>query len=264
MNKAALALALGFAMLANPSARAQDPAGSDAELARKLANPIAAMTSIPFKANWDTGIGSGESERTTWIIQPVIPFTLNSDWNLITRTIIPYVDQSGPSGSSGLGDITQSFFFSPSSTTDSGWTWGAGPVISYPSASNGRLGSEKWAAGPTVVALKQSRGVTYGVLANHLVSFAGEDDRADVNATFVQPFVSVTTRRLTTFGLNTETTYDWETDQATIPVNLSVTQLFKVGQQPMSLALGYRHYLDAPPGGPDRGMSLTYTLLLPR
>ena len=131
-------------------------------------------------------------------------------------------------------------------------------------ASDDQLGTGKWSAGPTVVVLKQQHGWTYGVLANHLWSFGGDDDRADVNTSFVQPFLSFTTARFTTFGVNTETSYDWESDQATVPVNLSASQLFKVGGQPMSLALAYRHYFDAPPGGPDWGLSLTYTLLFPK
>jgi hypothetical protein len=242
------------------------PAAEDAaaELARKLANPIAALISVPVKYSWDTGIGSTGGERATTVVQPVIPFTLNDDWTLVTRTIIPYVDQSIPGAPSGLGDITQSFFFSPSRPTASGWIWGAGPVFGYPSASDDLLGTGKWSAGPTLVVLKQQHGWTYGVLANHLWSFGGDDDRADVSTSFVQPFLSFTTARFTTFGVNTETSYDWESDQATVPVNLSASQLFKVGGQPMSLALAYRHFFDTPPGGPDWGLSLTYTLLFPK
>lgn len=270
-------IAAGMAMAF--AARAQSPAAdapavepvapppaadAAAELARKLANPIAALISVPVKYSWDTGIGASDGERATTIIQPVIPFSLNEDWTLVTRTIIPYVDQSIAGAPSGLGDVTQSFFFSPSRPTAGGWIWGAGPVFAYPSASDDLLGTGKWSAGPTLVVLKQQHGWTYGVLANHLWSFGGDDDRADVSTSFVQPFLSFTTARFTTFGINTETSYDWETDQATVPVNVSASQLFKVGRQPMSLALAYRHYFDAPPGGPDWGLSLTYTLMFPK
>jgi hypothetical protein len=85
---------------------------------------------------------------------------------------------------------------------------GAGPVLLYPTATDDALGTEKFGLGPTAVLLKQEKGWTYGVPANHLWSVAGEGDRADVNATFLQPFISFTTKKFTTFGLNTESTYD--------------------------------------------------------
>jgi hypothetical protein len=246
-----------------------EPAAVDdaAELAKKLNNPIASLISVPFKYSWDTGIDPGDRDRSTTIVQPVIPFELNADWNLITRTIIPYVDAEAPAGSrdvSGTGDVLQSFFFSPKAPTAAGWIWGLGPAFYYPTASNDALGSEKWSAGPTVVLLKQANGWTYGVLANHLWSFAGEDARADVSATFVQPFLSFTTGKYTTYTVNTETTYDWEVDEATVPINLQVSQLLRFGKQPVSFALTYRYYVDTPEGGPDSGLSFTATLLFPK
>jgi hypothetical protein len=90
-------------------------------------------------------------------------------------------------------------------------------------ATDDLLGAEKWGAGPTAVALKQQNGWTYGALANHIWSFAGESGRADVNATYLQPFVSYTTKTATTFTLNTESTYDWEDEQWTVPLNLMVS-----------------------------------------
>jgi hypothetical protein len=142
--------------------------------------------------------------------------------------------------------------------------WGAGPALSYPSASNDALGTEKWSVGPTFVALRQSEGWTWGVLANHLWSVGGSSDRTDVSATFVQPFVSYVTARHTTFGVNTETTYDWEAEQVTVPLNLQVSQLLRFGRQPVSLALGYRCYVDAPDNGPDWGLFFTLSLLYPK
>jgi hypothetical protein len=172
---------------------AQEVEDSSVELAKKLSNPVANLISVPFQNNWDYGIGPEKATRYTLNIQPVIPFSLGSDWNLITRTIVPIIHAQSPvkggDDSEGLGDILQSFFFSPKEPTPGGWIWGAGPVILYPSGKE-EVGAEKWGTGPTAVALKQKGGWTYGVLANHVWSFAGDDNRADVNATFVQPFLS--------------------------------------------------------------------------
>ena len=111
---------------------------------------------------------------------------------------------------------------------------------------------------------RQDSGWTYGALANHVWSFAGDDQRSSVNATFIQPFLSFTTKTFTSFALNTESTYDWQARQWTVPLNVSVSQLMKIGGQPMSFALGYRKYVDRPEGGPDWGLRFTVTFLFPK
>jgi hypothetical protein len=246
-------------------------AGADdaAELAKKLQNPIAALISVPIKLDWDTGIGSADADRSTYVVQPVIPITLNEEWNVISRTILPvYIDAESPvaggNDSTGNGDILQSFFFSPKAPTASGWIWGAGPVLSLPTASEDRLGTEQFSIGPTAVVLKQEGGWTYGGLANHLWSVAGDGGRPDVSATFLQPFISYTTKTQTTFGLNTESSYNWKTEDWTVPINATVSQLTKFGEQPVSLQLGYRYYAEAPTGGPDWGLRFQATFLFPK
>ncbi|MGH9363713.1 MAG: DUF4136 domain-containing protein, partial [Thermoanaerobaculia bacterium] len=176
----ASALALAFCCL---PARGQtdDEAAKAAELAKKALNPVASLISVPVQNNWDFGIGSTDAMRYTANVQPVIPLTLTKDWNLITRTILPIVyaesTVSGGSSQFGLGDILQSFFFSPKEPAG-GWIVGAGPVLLYPSATNDALGAKKWGAGPTLVVLKQQSGFTYGVLANHIWSYAGSSEQS--------------------------------------------------------------------------------------
>jgi hypothetical protein len=137
-------------------------------------------------------------------------------------------------------------------------------VLQIPTATDDLLGEEKWGAGPTGVALKQQGPWTYGMLFNHVWSFAGEDTRADVNRVFLQPFVSFTTKTYTSFSLNTESTYDWEGEQWTVPVNASVQQMLKVGRQPLTLQLGYRYYADGPSNGPDWGLRFQVSFLFPK
>jgi len=201
-------------------------------------------------------------------IQPVIPISISEETNLIVRTILPIVKKQAPAAGmddeSGVGDILQSFFFSPKAPTSNGWVWGVGPALLYPSGGNDAISGEKWGAGPTAVLLKQENGWTYGALVNHVWSFAGKDSRADVSNTFLQPFLSYTTSKFTTYGVNTESTYDWENNQWTVPVNLFVSQLTKFGNQPISLQVGVRSYLDRPEGGPNWGLSFTTTFLFPK
>lgn len=243
-----------------------DEAAQKAELVRKTLNPVASLISVPIQFNWDFGLGTEEAMRTTVNIQPVIPFSLNQDWNLITRTILPVINQesrfAGDGDHSGLGDILQSFFFSPKEKVG-GWILGGGPALLYPSATDSVLGSGHWGAGPTILVMRQEHGFSYGMLVNHLWSYAGWGDQ-DVNATFLQPFLSYSTKTYTSFSVNTESTYDWEGEQWTVPLNFMVSQMLKVGPQPISLQLGYRYYADAPNGGPEWGLRFAITLLFPK
>ncbi len=240
---------------------------SEGELAKKLQNPVASLISVPIQNNWDFGIGPADAMRYTANIQPVIPFSISADWNLITRTIFPVICAESPvqggDSKAGLGDILQSFFLSPKEPVR-GWVVGGGPVFLYPSATENSLGTKKWGVGPTLVVLRQQKGWTYGALANHVWSFAGDDDRAEVSATFLQPFVSFTTKTFTTLGLNTESTYSWEASQWTFPINVTVTQLLKIADQPVSFTLGGRCYAEHPDGGPSWGLRLVATLLFPK
>jgi hypothetical protein len=297
MNPRSLRLALAaVAAFAAPVFAQQ----SDEELVKQLSNPVASLISVPFQSNWDFRMGPlDQGTQYKLNFQPVIPLLLNKDWNLIVRTIVPYISQEdvrkGPLPSfpglpgdvpdaldraaekafnkaarkvpvdhhqDGLGDIVQSFFFSPKEPVG-GWILGFGPVLLYPSATDDTLGTEKWAAGPTALALQQKGGWTYGVLANHLWSYAGNEDRRSVNATFVQPFISYSTKTKTTFGLNAESTYDWNESQWIVPVNATVAQLVKIGKLPVQFTVGARYYAEGPSGAPEWGLRFVITPLFP-
>jgi len=247
-------------------AQAPEPADQQADLAKKLANPIAALISVPIQNNILFGVGPGDGFRETTNIQPVIPFELNEHWNLISRTILPVTYQEGiPPGSGhqfGLGDTVQSLFFSPKDPNP--FVWGIGPVFLLPTATDSMLGGEQWGAGPTGVILKQSGPWTYGILANHLWSVAGDDGRGSVNATFLQPFLSYTTAKATTFTINTESSYDWQAKQWTVPINAGVSQVLKLGDQLASIGLMGTWYAGRPTGAPEWGIRLNFTLLFPK
>ncbi len=263
-------LLAGWLAVASAVASAQDAApDAAAELARKLANPVAALISVPLQFNYDENMGpEGDGSKSVLNIQPVIPFSIGEEWNLITRTIVPLIDQQDlpvqGEDKSGLGDVTQSFFFSPKAPVG-GWILAAGPVGLYPTATDEMLGGEKWGVGPTVLGLRQTGPWTFGVLANHIWSVAGDDERGDINVSFVQPFLSYITKTKTTLGVNTESSYDWESEATTVPVNLSVAQLLKIGPQILQVTLGARYWAESPDNGPeDWGARLGVTFLFPK
>jgi hypothetical protein len=240
--------------------------GGDQDLAQKLQNPISDLISVPFQFNYDCCFGPEDGGRFTLNIQPVVPISLNRDWTLILRTIVPVISQqetvAGLDDHFGLGDTLQSLFFSPT-PEPGGVIWGIGPAIYWPTASNTYLGPRKWGAGPTFVVLKQSAGWTYGLLANHIWSFAGESETPDVNSTFLQPFLAHTWPDTTALSLNTESSYNWETDEWSVPINLVLSHVFRFGTQPVSFAIGGRYYAVTPHDGPRWGVRFVVTLLFP-
>jgi len=264
--------ALGTALVAHTSGGSAAAAESDDDLAKALSNPVAAMISVPFQFNFDGQIGPArDGSRLTLNVQPVIPIKLTADWNLISRTIMPVINQNdifpGAGSQFGLGDVTQSFFFSPRPIPLGGgahFIWGAGPVFLLPTGTDPLMTADKWGAGPTAVGLVQSGHWTVGMLANYIQSFAGNGAR-EVRSTFLQPFVSYTTKDAWTFTLNTESTYDGVGNQWTVPVNFMISKLVKIGHHPVSIGGGVRYYVESPEGGPHGwGGRAVVTLLFPK
>lgn len=240
------------------------------ELAKQLANPVAALISVPFQYNYDENIGPRDSgTRHTLNIQPVIPFSIGKDWNLISRTILPVIDQTdiapGAGNQTGLGDTVQSLFFSPKAPTESGWIWGVGPAFLLPTATDDLLGSDQWGVGPTAVALKQSGHWTYGVLANHIERVSGDREPYGVSSTFLQPFLVRAFPGGVTVALNTESTYDWGANEGSVPINLQLNKVANLGGQMVQFGVGVRYWAESTESGPEGfGARLNIVLLFPK
>jgi hypothetical protein len=237
-------------------------------LAKKLSNPVSDLVSVPFQFNWAQGVGPDKDTRLILNVQPVMPFSIDKDWNLITRVIMPYISQpslgSGTVPASGLSDVVASFFLSPANSEKV--IWGVGPVFSLPSTTEPTLGSGKWSAGPTIVVLKQIGPWTVGALWNQMWSFAGDSTRQDVSQMFTQPFLAYTTKSLVTINLNSEATTNWkaDTDKWTVPINLTFAKLSSFGVFPASYQAGLGWYVAHPQGGPNWQLRMALVILLPR
>ena len=161
-------------------------------LAKAAQNPIAAMISLPFQNNTTFNVGTENQTQNVLNIQPVIPIKLDTEWNLITRTIVPVISQPGfvpgQDRTNGIGDMQLELFVSPAKPGK--LIWGAGPILQFPTNSNDALGTKKWGIGPAVVLLKSEGHWLYGVVANNVWSFAGPSDAAPINQMLVQYFVN--------------------------------------------------------------------------
>ncbi|BCL63053.1 hypothetical protein DGMP_37460 [Desulfomarina profundi] len=263
-------LFITLSMLSMFQIKALADGNSAQDIAKKLANPVAAMYSLPIQMNYTRGYGADdEGDQYLTNIQPVLPFSLNDDWNLISRTILPAIRRNDiPSGNGvqwGIGDVVQSAFFSPSKVEAGDWIWGVGPVLLLPTGTN-NLSAEKWGLGPTGVALKQSGPWTVGALANHIWDVGGSDKVVDdISATFLQPFLSYSTKGGLTYTALTESTYDWENHQWTVPIILVANQLTKIGDQMLTFGAGVSYTAEASEAAQEGfGFRLVFTMLWPR
>jgi hypothetical protein len=261
---------LVLALLVDAPALAQ---GSDAAgLAQAAQNPIAAMISVPFQYNLNFDTGPLGKTQHLLNIQPVYPINLNSDWNLITRTIVPLISQpafaAGQDREFGLGDLQFSAFLSPKAAVG-GWVWGMGAIAQLNTATDDRLGQGVWGLGPAAVAMHLGKTWTYGALFNNVWSVSEDTNRPDVNQMLIQPFINYNFPEYPGRFLSFSPiiTANWEADSGqrwTVPLGLSIGQIMKIGQQPVSLLAGAYYNVERPDFASQWQVRLQMQLLFPK
>lgn len=274
---------LAFATAAMPAAAQEQKQQGGGSLAEAAQNPIAAMISLPFQNNTYFDIGPDDVTANTTLIQPVVPVSLGEDWNLIARAIVPLVYVEGFHESDpfipnatidmddtfGLGDINLSGYFSPKVPTDLGGgklVWGAGPSMNFNTSTDDEIGSEKWSAGPAAVAVYLNKPWVVGSLFRQLWSFAGNDDRDEVNQFLMQPFVNFNLPDQWYLVSSPVITANWTStasERWTVPVGGGFGKIFKIGGQAINAQTQAFWYAEAPKNGPDWAMRFQLTFLFP-
>lgn len=265
----AIVAGLVATITASPSS-AQDQGA--AALAKAAQNPIADMISLPLQSNTNFDVGPLKKTQEILNIQPVYPINLNSEWNLITRTILPVISQpafaSGQDREFGLGDIQFSAFLSPTETTG-GWVWGAGVIAQLDTATDDRLGQGAWGLGPTAVALHLGERWVYGALVNNVWSVSEASGRSSVNQMLIQPFVNYnfpnSPGRYLTFS--PVITADWKADSSerwTVPLGGGIGQIMRFGMQPVNLQAGAYYNVERPDNAARWQLRLQVQFLFPK
>jgi hypothetical protein len=269
-----IALALAGSVFVSPRMLADEtnPAAggkSTEELAKEAQNPVAKLISVPFQNNFNFGVGPNDVTQYILNVQPVIPISLNDDWNLINRIIMPIINQPSPApgvpNASGLGDINPTFFLSPANASKK-FIWGVGPTFTLPTATDSRLGNSEWCAGPAVVALTMQSHWVMGALANQQWSFAGWGDHY-VSAFLAQPFVNYNLPHgwyLTSAPIMTANWTAASKDQWTVPLGGGIGKIQWFGKLPINFQIQAFDNVVTPNNGPDWQLRFQIQFLFPK
>lgn len=248
--------------------RAQE---DSAEIAKEAQNPIANVISVPVENDFDPQTGTHKDDSYVMEMKPVVPIHLSNDWILITRTIIPVIQvpdlAPGISGTTGLGDVQESLFLSPTKAGPGGIIWGAGPAISFPTATQSILGTKKLSIGPNAVVLKIQGHWLFGTLAQNVWSVEGPSARPDVNQMLLQPFVNYNLRHGWYLTTSPIITANWEVrpDQRwTVPVGGGVGRIVHFGRLPVSIYTQFFRNVERPDGTSHWSARFEMTFLFPK
>lgn len=251
------------------SSLAQAPAeDSDEALRQKTQNPVSDLVSLPLQNNLNFGVGPENATQYVLNVQPVIPFQLTEDWNLITRTILPIINQPSPapgvSSAFGLGDINPTLFLAPRKSGSV--TWGLGPTVTVPTGTQPLLTSGQWAAGPAAVVLTMQKKWVFGALANHQWDFAGWRERP-YNRTLIQPFINYNLPNSWYVVSAPIITADWENargEEWVVPLGAGFGKIVRLGRLPVNFQLAAYYNVEKPREGAEWQLRFQMQLLLPK
>lgn len=244
---------------------------SEEELAKLAQNPVGNLISLPFQNNTNLNFGPEKGTQNILNIQPVIPISVDNDWNIITRTILPVISMPslGPDigGLNGIGDVVFSAFLSPANPGH--LIWGVGPVVQIPTDSNSELGNKNWGLGPTVVVLhlEHDDPWVYGALVNNIWSMTSNRQGGSYNNGLIQPFVNfnfegglyLTSAPILTVNWNADSSQRW-----TVPIGGGIGKIFHFGKLPVNTQISAYYNVVKPDFGANWQIRAQVQLMFPK
>jgi hypothetical protein len=255
---------LAISIVAGPAAAQATTGPTPQDIAKEKQNPFAETINLPIEAATGFGVGPHHDIGEELSIQPLFPITLDSNWNLIVRPLLPLSYSPSPEKRFGFGDIQPSFFLTPARVSE--WTWGVGPAFQLPTATSSELGTGKWSAGPTGALIYTEGPWFAGVLLSQLWSFAGAH-RAPVNQTAAEPNVSYNFESGWYVQFDPTITYDWSAasrDAWTVPLGIDVGKAMQIGGRSMTLQIGAYDFVKHPTDATQWVVRAQVTFLFPR
>jgi hypothetical protein len=262
------AAVLAATLLTSVQARA---AMSAEELAKLAQNPVGNLISVPFQNNANLNFGPEKGTQNILNIQPVVPISVNSDWNIITRTILPVI-RMPPLGSdvgstNGIGDTVFTAFLSPANPDK--WIWGAGPVVQLPTNSDAELGNKNWGLGASFVVLHLEKGSpwVYGVLINNVWSLTSSERGGSYSTGLIQPFVNYNLERGLYLTSAPILTVNWKaggSQRWTVPFGGGVGKIFHLGKLPVNAQISAYYNVAKPDFGANWQIRAQVQLMFPK
>jgi hypothetical protein len=244
---------------------------STEQLAKIAQNPVGNLISVPFQNNTNFDVGPRKGTQDVLNIQPVIPVSVNDEWNVITRTILPIIWQPGmapgENAITGIGNLQFNAFLSPAKPGE--WIWGAGAVVQAPTNSNSRLGNGKWGLGPTFVVLHLASGSpwVYGVLANNIWSLSSGETGGAYNNGLIQPFLNYNMKDGLYLTSSPILTVNWKatgSERWTVPLGGGVGKIFHLGKLPVNTQVSAYYNVARPDFAPSWQLRVQVQFLFPK
>jgi len=266
---------VGLALfLWNPHATAQPATdGTNEEYEKESENPVTRFYTLPlrYKGSFEDGYYNATT-NTVELSNAVVPIPLNDDWFLIARSKGSFISQapknSGDSWQSGFNNMQTTLFLSPA--LGNTFFWGAGPVISLPTATNAATGQNRWGSGPSVAFTWQG-GIpwTIGFVGNNVWNFgAPPDGRNRGNSLMLNPIVAYRFGDGWSVSSSPNITANWASTSGkpwTVPVGAGIGKAFKIGSQAMAIkAEAYYNVVRPGDNASVWAAQLTVTLLFGR
>lgn len=210
---------------------------SEQSLGQAANDPTASVVAFQIEDWYGLQYHNGDYSDNSVVFRPVIPFQL---WgiNNIARMTVPIITDH-PFAETGLGDIT---VFNLMVANQSWGRWGVGAVGLLPTGGDSR-GASQWAAGPAVGFTAQTPHFIWGAFNQNLFTLAGDEDRPEVNISYLQPLFSYGLKDGWSLGLSEmQFAYDWEKSSWTsLPLGAKLSKIVHVYDTPAQLSFQYEH-----------------------
>ena len=244
---------------------------SDTELSKEIENPVTRRITLPLRYEADfLDVPYKATKDTFSINQAVVPFLLDDEWALISRTKLPGEAQPpkklGDHWAGGLSNGYTTFFLSP--RYGGGFYWGVGPVLYYPTSTSSAVGVDKWGSGPSVAFLKEDQSPwVFGGVVNNIWSFGGPSSSGDrTNQLLLNPFSSYHFGDGWSVGSSPNITTNWIASGGkwTVPVGGGFGKALRLGEQAIKLDVDAYYNAIRPKAGNDTWLlQVTLTFQFP-
>jgi hypothetical protein len=251
----------------SPSAQGKPSGAASAEdedgqpLGQAAQDPTASLMALQI-ANWYTASfhKRDDDDANSVVLRPVIPFKTGT-LNHIFRVTVSFITDH-PALDSGLSDLT---LFDLMVFNAKWGRWGLGPVALLPTGGENRA-ADKWALGPAIGFVARRQTFLWGLFNQNLFSFAGDNNRADVNTSTLQPILNYGLGNGWSVGSSEMTfAYDWEGGRwSSLPLGVQLAKLVRFGALPVQLSAQYERDFADDQVGPKDTVRLSFKFLLPR